>query len=222
MPHQPTLPGSSRLGLVMPMEGSRWSVSLCVNHGETPPSDIDGFMAFAKSLRMPKIDVARQHLEDLAFKPAHRRRRWLFGMSLAHVMRQTRGVGDEERGHWLMSCLPNAPPLSLRGTFAPVRGKVLVITPHWLERLGFATQVFGLRLSIPVEARGFAEDKHHERKPSEGVTPALTQINARNAAICDGGNVRRGRKSQPLKEWVASVRAAHGQKPSVKAAAITL
>jgi len=91
-------------------------------------------------------------------------------MSLAHVMRQTRGVGDEERGHWLMSCLPNAPPLSLRGTFAPVRGKV-VITPHWLERLGFATQVFGLRLSIPVEARGFAEDKHHERKPSEGVTP---------------------------------------------------
>jgi hypothetical protein len=55
-------------GLVMPMEGSRWSVSLCVNHGETPPSDIDGFMAFAKSLRMPKIDVARQHLEDLAFQ----------------------------------------------------------------------------------------------------------------------------------------------------------
>ena len=47
-------------------------------------------------------------------------------MSLAHVMRQTRRVGDEERGHWLMSCLPNAPPLSLRGTFAPVRGKV-----HW-------------------------------------------------------------------------------------------
>jgi 2-polyprenyl-6-methoxyphenol hydroxylase-like FAD-dependent oxidoreductase len=37
------------------MEGRRWSVSLCVNHGETPPSDIDGFMAFAKSLRMPTI-----------------------------------------------------------------------------------------------------------------------------------------------------------------------
>jgi 2-polyprenyl-6-methoxyphenol hydroxylase-like FAD-dependent oxidoreductase len=53
--HQPTPPGSSRLGLVMPMEGSRWSVSLCVNHGETPPGDIDGFMAFAKSLRMPTI-----------------------------------------------------------------------------------------------------------------------------------------------------------------------
>jgi 2-polyprenyl-6-methoxyphenol hydroxylase-like FAD-dependent oxidoreductase len=51
----PTPPGSSRLGLVMPMEGRRWSVSLCVNHGEAAPGDIDGFKAFAKSLRMPTI-----------------------------------------------------------------------------------------------------------------------------------------------------------------------
>ena len=53
--HAPTPPGSSRLGIIMPMEGRRWSVSLCVSHGETPPGDIDGFMAFAKSLRMPTI-----------------------------------------------------------------------------------------------------------------------------------------------------------------------
>ena len=93
----------------------------------------------------------------------------------------------------------HAPPLSLRGTFAPVRGKVhVVITPHWLETLGFATQVFGLRLSIPVEARGFAEDKHLRAEAKRRRNPALTQINARNAAICDGGNVRRGRLN-PLK-----------------------
>jgi 2-polyprenyl-6-methoxyphenol hydroxylase-like FAD-dependent oxidoreductase len=53
--HQPTPPGSSRFGIIMPMEGRRWSVSLCVNHGEAPPDDIDGFMAFAKSFRMPTI-----------------------------------------------------------------------------------------------------------------------------------------------------------------------
>ncbi len=53
--HVPTPPGSSRLGIVLPMEGRRWSVSLCVNHGETPPGEIDGFMAFAKSFRMPTI-----------------------------------------------------------------------------------------------------------------------------------------------------------------------
>ena len=39
----------------MPMEGGRWSVSLCVNHGEAPPGDIEGFLAFVKSFRMPTI-----------------------------------------------------------------------------------------------------------------------------------------------------------------------
>jgi 2-polyprenyl-6-methoxyphenol hydroxylase-like FAD-dependent oxidoreductase len=53
--HAPTPPGSSRFGIIVPMEGRRWSVSLCVNHGEAPPGDIDGFMAFAKSFRMPTI-----------------------------------------------------------------------------------------------------------------------------------------------------------------------
>jgi 2-polyprenyl-6-methoxyphenol hydroxylase-like FAD-dependent oxidoreductase len=67
--HAPTPPGSSRLGIIMPMEGRRWSVSLCVNHGETPPGDIDGFMAFAKSLRMPTIYNAirgAKHVGDVA------------------------------------------------------------------------------------------------------------------------------------------------------------
>ena len=48
-------PPSSRYGLVIPMEGGRWSVSLCANHGEALPGDIDGFMAFAKSFRTPTI-----------------------------------------------------------------------------------------------------------------------------------------------------------------------
>jgi 2-polyprenyl-6-methoxyphenol hydroxylase-like FAD-dependent oxidoreductase len=53
--HSPTAPGSSRYGILMPMEGRQWSVSLCVNHGEASPGDIDGFMAFVKSFRMPTI-----------------------------------------------------------------------------------------------------------------------------------------------------------------------
>ena len=53
--HAPTPPASSRLGIIMPMEGGRWSVSLCVNHGEAPPGDIEGFLAFVKSFRMPTI-----------------------------------------------------------------------------------------------------------------------------------------------------------------------
>ena len=67
--HAPTPPDSSRLGIIQPMEGRRWSVSLCVNHGETPPGDIDGFMAFAKSFRMPTIYNAirgAKHVGDIA------------------------------------------------------------------------------------------------------------------------------------------------------------
>jgi 2-polyprenyl-6-methoxyphenol hydroxylase-like FAD-dependent oxidoreductase len=53
--HVPTPPGSSRSAIVLSMEERRWSVSLCANHGEAPPGDVDGFMAFAKSLRLPTI-----------------------------------------------------------------------------------------------------------------------------------------------------------------------
>jgi flavin-dependent dehydrogenase len=53
--HAPTPPGSSRFGILLPNEGRRWSVSLGVNHGEAPPGDIDGFMAFAKLFRLPTI-----------------------------------------------------------------------------------------------------------------------------------------------------------------------
>jgi 2-polyprenyl-6-methoxyphenol hydroxylase-like FAD-dependent oxidoreductase len=53
--HVPMPPRSSRHAIIMPMEGQRWSVSLCVNHGEAPPRDVDTFMAFAKSLRLPTI-----------------------------------------------------------------------------------------------------------------------------------------------------------------------
>ena len=53
--HAPTPPGSSRFGILLPIDGRRWSVSLGVNHGEAPPGDIDGFMAFAKLFRLPTI-----------------------------------------------------------------------------------------------------------------------------------------------------------------------
>jgi 2-polyprenyl-6-methoxyphenol hydroxylase-like FAD-dependent oxidoreductase len=55
MLHVPAPPVSSRLGIIAPMEGRRWSVSLCANHGDAPPGDIDGFMTFAKSFRTPTI-----------------------------------------------------------------------------------------------------------------------------------------------------------------------
>ena len=56
--HAPAPPHSSRHGVLFPMEGRRWTVSLAENHGNAPPGDIDGFMEFVASFRAPTIHRA--------------------------------------------------------------------------------------------------------------------------------------------------------------------
>ena len=56
--HVAAPPHSSRHGVIFPMEGGRWSVSLAENHGKAPPGDIDGFMEFVASFRTPTIHRA--------------------------------------------------------------------------------------------------------------------------------------------------------------------
>ena len=104
-------------------------------------------------------DVARQHLEDLALQgPLDRAQTVrLFGMSLAHVMRQTRGVGDEERGYCLMSWLPKRiSPQPARHPRANSREKSIGHNAPVRDRLGFADKLLGLRLK---QAR--PELRHH-------------------------------------------------------------
>ena len=101
----------------------------------------------------PRRDVSRQHLEDLALQRpldcAQTIR--LLRMSLAHVMRQTRGVGDKERGDCLMSWLPKLISPQLRGTLAPTRGESpLGITPQCGMGSGSRNKPLGLRL---IQAR---------------------------------------------------------------------
>jgi len=55
--HAPAPPESSRHGVIFPMEGGRWSVSLAEDH-KAPPGDIDGFMEFVASFRTPTIHDA--------------------------------------------------------------------------------------------------------------------------------------------------------------------
>ncbi|HMH48708.1 MAG TPA: FAD-dependent monooxygenase [Candidatus Acidoferrum sp.] len=57
----PRPPRSSRGALLLPLEGRRWIVTLAGRHGEDPPGDADGFMAFARQLRTPTIFNAIEH-----------------------------------------------------------------------------------------------------------------------------------------------------------------
>lgn len=52
--HRPAV-DSGRGGFVFPIENNRWHVNLNAVHGETPPDDIEDFIAFAKTLRTPTI-----------------------------------------------------------------------------------------------------------------------------------------------------------------------
>lgn len=51
----PEVPKSGRAALMAPIEGHRWMLTLAGRGGDPPPGDPDGFMAFARSLRMPTI-----------------------------------------------------------------------------------------------------------------------------------------------------------------------
>ncbi|MDQ4070668.1 MAG: FAD-dependent monooxygenase [Actinomycetota bacterium] len=48
-------PPTGRQGVVLPLEGGRWLVTLAGMHGEHPPTDGAGFLAFARSLPSPEV-----------------------------------------------------------------------------------------------------------------------------------------------------------------------
>jgi 2-polyprenyl-6-methoxyphenol hydroxylase-like FAD-dependent oxidoreductase len=59
-------PDEPRGGLVVPVEGGRWLVSLVGGDGDYPPTDEAGFLAFAGSLRSPALYEAIAGAEPLS------------------------------------------------------------------------------------------------------------------------------------------------------------
>jgi 2-polyprenyl-6-methoxyphenol hydroxylase-like FAD-dependent oxidoreductase len=58
-------PGDPRGGILQPVEGGRWVVSLIGGDGDYPPTDDAGFLAFARSLRSPALYEAIAAAEPL-------------------------------------------------------------------------------------------------------------------------------------------------------------
>jgi len=58
-------PHDSRGGLMLPIEGNRWMVTIGGRHGDVPPGDAEGFLAYAKALRTPTIYNAISHARRL-------------------------------------------------------------------------------------------------------------------------------------------------------------
>ena len=58
-------PPNKRGGLILPIEGGRWIVTLVGMHGDHPPANEDGFLAFAKTLPVPDFHEALRLAEPL-------------------------------------------------------------------------------------------------------------------------------------------------------------
>ncbi len=61
----PTPPNSPRGGVIVPLEGDRWLVTLIGMGGDYPPTDEEGFTDFARSLPSPRLYNAIQDAEPL-------------------------------------------------------------------------------------------------------------------------------------------------------------
>lgn len=69
----PTPPGGTRGGLIVPLEGGRWHVTLMGVAEDYPPTDEEGFLAFARSLPTPQLYEAIKDAQPLT-KPSGFRR----------------------------------------------------------------------------------------------------------------------------------------------------
>jgi hypothetical protein len=58
-------PQYRRGGIMLPLEGNRWMVTLGGRHGDVPPGDAEGVPTYARSLRTPTIYNAIRHAKPL-------------------------------------------------------------------------------------------------------------------------------------------------------------
>jgi 2-polyprenyl-6-methoxyphenol hydroxylase-like FAD-dependent oxidoreductase len=68
----PKPPGETRMGVVTPIEGDRWMVSLCGWQHDYPPTDDAGFLEYARSLPQPDLYEAIKDLEALTPVVSHK------------------------------------------------------------------------------------------------------------------------------------------------------
>jgi 2-polyprenyl-6-methoxyphenol hydroxylase-like FAD-dependent oxidoreductase len=69
----PQAPGQSRGCIIAPLEGDRWHVTLTGLNGDHPPTDEEGFLAFARSVPVPELYRALSNAEPLTEPCGYRR-----------------------------------------------------------------------------------------------------------------------------------------------------
>jgi 2-polyprenyl-6-methoxyphenol hydroxylase-like FAD-dependent oxidoreductase len=68
----PTPPGEDRFGVLLPIEGDRWILTMGGFHGDRAPTDDAGYLQFARSLPHPAIAELLARVEPLSEVMTHR------------------------------------------------------------------------------------------------------------------------------------------------------
>src|SRR5689334_21290691 len=68
----PKPPGETRMGVMTPVEGNRWMVSLCGWQHDYPPTDNASFLEYARSLPVPDLYEAIKDAEPLTPVASHK------------------------------------------------------------------------------------------------------------------------------------------------------
>jgi flavin-dependent dehydrogenase len=69
----PEAPDQPRGAVILPMEGDRWHVTLIGFDGDYPPTDEEGFLAFARSLPSPRVYDVLSKAEPLTAPVGYRK-----------------------------------------------------------------------------------------------------------------------------------------------------
>ncbi|HEY7069608.1 MAG TPA: FAD-binding protein [Acidimicrobiales bacterium] len=96
---QPRPPHEPRAGILFPVEGNRWLLTMSAAGGDEPPGDEEGFLAFARSLRIPDIAEVVERAEPLGPIATYRRteNRWRHYERLQRPLDGFLAVGDALR-----------------------------------------------------------------------------------------------------------------------------
>ena len=72
-------PHTTRMGVMFPIEGDRWMLTMAGTNGDVPPTDEEGFLAFARGMRSPALAEVIERLEPVSriagFRRTENRRR---------------------------------------------------------------------------------------------------------------------------------------------------
>jgi 2-polyprenyl-6-methoxyphenol hydroxylase-like FAD-dependent oxidoreductase len=66
-------PHTTRMGVMFPIEGDRWMLTMAGTNGDVPPTDEEGFLAFARGMRSPALADVVERLEPLSPITGYRR-----------------------------------------------------------------------------------------------------------------------------------------------------